>query len=76
MTPINYVYSLLITGTATDEISELTRSLLGATSELVSKTFSLIVLLGANIVYWILMSNFLYHSVHYFYSKFNAGGIL
>ncbi|XP_073974835.1 sodium-coupled neutral amino acid transporter 9 homolog isoform X2 [Rhodnius prolixus] len=55
-------------GTATDEISELTRSLLGATSELVSKTFSLIVLLGANIVYWILMSNFLYHSVHYFYS--------
>uniref|UniRef100_A0A023F2V8 Putative sodium-coupled neutral amino acid transporter 9-like protein n=1 Tax=Triatoma infestans TaxID=30076 RepID=A0A023F2V8_TRIIF len=55
-------------GSATGEISELTRTLLGASSEVVSKIFSLIVLLGANIVYWILMSNFLYHSIDYLYS--------
>ncbi|BES98630.1 Transmembrane amino acid transporter protein [Nesidiocoris tenuis] len=52
-------------GGPTGDIAELTRTLLGPHFEMVAKVFSLIVLLGANIVYWILMSNFLYHSVNY-----------
>uniref|UniRef100_A0A146KWI5 Putative amino acid permease F13H10.3 n=2 Tax=Lygus hesperus TaxID=30085 RepID=A0A146KWI5_LYGHE len=52
-------------GGPTGDIAELTRTLLGPQAEVVAKVFSLIVLLGANIVYWILMSNFLYHSINY-----------
>lgn len=43
---------------------------MGGQAEIVAEVFSLIVLLGANIVYWILMSNFLYYSVNYAFGKF------
>ncbi|KAL1117036.1 hypothetical protein AAG570_004364 [Ranatra chinensis] len=56
-------------GSVSGEISELARSLLGPYAEVISKIFSLVVLLGANIVYWILMTNFLYHSVTYVYGS-------
>lgn len=52
-------------GTPAGEISQLTRTLLGPTAELFAKIFSFVVLMGANIVYWILMCNFLYYSVNY-----------
>lgn len=51
------------------EISELTRHLLGRKAELFSKLFSYIVLIGALIVYWILMSNFLYFIVDYIHGQ-------
>jgi sodium-coupled neutral amino acid transporter 9 len=43
--------------------------LLGQWAGYIAKLFSVLVLLGAVIVYWILMSNFLYHSVDYVYGK-------
>lgn len=43
--------------------------LLGQWAGYIAKMFSVLVLLGAVIVYWILMSNFLYHSVDYVYGK-------
>lgn len=51
------------------EVHDLCRILLGKWAEVIAKIFSLIVLIGANIVYWILMSNFLYHSVHFIYTN-------
>ncbi|XP_059057647.1 neutral amino acid transporter 9-like [Achroia grisella] len=53
-------------GTATCEVPALCRVLLGRSSEVVAHAFSLVVLLGANIVYWILITNFLYFTVNYF----------
>ncbi|XP_052751073.1 sodium-coupled neutral amino acid transporter 9 homolog isoform X2 [Galleria mellonella] len=53
-------------GTATCEVPALCRVLLGRSAEVVAHAFSLIVLLGANIVYWILITNFLYFTVNYF----------
>ncbi|CAH1392180.1 unnamed protein product [Nezara viridula] len=52
-------------GSPTWEISELTRALLGPVAEVIAKIFSFVVLLGANIVYWILMSNFLYFTINF-----------
>ncbi|XP_050315501.1 sodium-coupled neutral amino acid transporter 9 homolog, partial [Anthonomus grandis grandis] len=49
------------------DVSHLCRDLLGKWSEVVAKIFSVIVLLGADIVYMILMSNFLYNSVYFIY---------
>ncbi|KAJ9587152.1 hypothetical protein L9F63_019326, partial [Diploptera punctata] len=49
------------------EVAELATLLLGKWAGYISKLFSLLVLLGAVIVYWVLMSNFLYHSVSYIY---------
>ncbi|KAJ8950740.1 hypothetical protein NQ318_011233 [Aromia moschata] len=49
------------------EVPELCRMLIGKWAEVVAKIFSLIVLTGANIVYWILMSNFLYNFVMFAY---------
>nr|XP_022911007.1 sodium-coupled neutral amino acid transporter 9 homolog [Onthophagus taurus] len=49
------------------EVPELCRELLGKWAEVVARIFSLIVLVGANIVYWILMSNFLYNFVEFLY---------
>ncbi|KAK9880678.1 hypothetical protein WA026_011914 [Henosepilachna vigintioctopunctata] len=45
------------------EVPELCKLLLGSWAELLAKVFSMIVLFGANIVYWILMSNFLFNLV-------------
>ncbi|XP_018323512.1 sodium-coupled neutral amino acid transporter 9 homolog [Agrilus planipennis] len=50
-----------------NEVSELCRMLIGKWAEVIAKVFSLVVLIGANIVYWVLMSNFLYNSVQLFY---------
>ncbi|EFA05454.2 Putative amino acid permease F13H10.3-like Protein [Tribolium castaneum] len=49
------------------EVCDLCRALIGRWAEILAKVFSLVVLIGANIVYWILMSNFFYHSVQFFY---------
>ncbi|XP_026321342.1 sodium-coupled neutral amino acid transporter 9 homolog [Hyposmocoma kahamanoa] len=54
------------TGSATCEVPALCRILLGQTAEGIAHVFSLIVLFGANIVYWILITNFLYFTVNYF----------
>jgi sodium-coupled neutral amino acid transporter 9 len=51
------------------EVPELATLLLGRWAGYIAKMFSLLVLLGAVIVYWVLMSNFLYHSVDYVYGK-------
>lgn len=48
------------------EVPDLCRFLLGRWAEVIARIFSLIVMLGANIVYWILMSNFLFFTVNYF----------
>ncbi|KAL4119769.1 hypothetical protein QTP88_012544 [Uroleucon formosanum] len=52
-------------GNDTGEVAQLSKKLLGPWAEVIAKLFSFIILLGANIVYWILMSNFLYYSVGY-----------
>lgn len=51
------------------EVPDLCRMLIGKWAEILAKIFSLVVLIGANIVYWILMSNFLYNSVVFIYGK-------
>jgi len=60
-----------VTGKANNdgEVAELATMLLGQWAGYIAKMFSVMVLLGAVIVYWILMSNFLYHSVDYVYGK-------
>ena len=49
------------------EVPELCRIFLGPVADHVARIFSITVLLGANVAYWILMSNFLYHSVNFVY---------
>ncbi|XP_046629960.1 sodium-coupled neutral amino acid transporter 9-like [Neodiprion virginianus] len=49
------------------EVTALSRTLLGSWAEYIAKTFSITVMLGANIAYWVLMSNFLYYSVNFLY---------
>ncbi|KAG5889545.1 hypothetical protein JTB14_024953 [Gonioctena quinquepunctata] len=49
------------------EVSDLCRLLIGKWAEILSKTFSLIVLIGGDLVYWILMSNFMYNVVHFWH---------
>lgn len=53
-------------GSDSCEVPALCRTLLGQWAEVVAHIFSLLVLLGANIVYWILITNFLYFTVNYF----------
>ncbi|XP_063365284.1 sodium-coupled neutral amino acid transporter 9 homolog [Cydia amplana] len=52
-------------GTVTCEVPALCLSLLGPWAARVAHGFSLLVLLGANVVYWILITNFLYFTVNY-----------
>ncbi|CAG4994694.1 unnamed protein product [Parnassius apollo] len=52
-------------GSDTCEVPALCRTLLGPWAEAVAHVFSMLVLLGANIVYWLLIANFLYHTVNY-----------
>lgn len=52
------------------EVCDLCRALIGRWAEIIAKIFSMVVLIGANIVYWILMSNFFYNSVKFFYGKY------
>lgn len=52
------------------EVIQLCRIYLNKWIEYVAKTFSIAVLLGATIAYWVLMSNFLYNSVNFIYGKY------
>ncbi|KAG8238087.1 hypothetical protein J437_LFUL012194 [Ladona fulva] len=49
------------------DVGDMCRMLLGRYTAVISRVVSLIVLLGASIVYWVLMSNFFYNSVTYFH---------
>ncbi|XP_046969772.1 sodium-coupled neutral amino acid transporter 9 homolog [Vanessa cardui] len=53
-------------GGASCEVPALCRALLGAGAAALAHAFSLLVLLGASVVYWLLITNFLYHTVNYF----------
>ncbi|XP_076382643.1 neutral amino acid transporter 9 [Megalopta genalis] len=51
------------------EVIYLSRVYLNKWAEYIAKSFSITVLLGATIAYWILMSNFLYNSVNFIYDS-------
>ncbi|XP_076758645.1 neutral amino acid transporter 9 [Xylocopa sonorina] len=51
------------------EVIELCQIYLNKWAEYIAKIFSITVLLGATIAYWILMSNFLYNSVNFIYDS-------
>ncbi|XP_050449561.1 sodium-coupled neutral amino acid transporter 9-like [Cataglyphis hispanica] len=51
------------------EVLDLSRIYLGKWAEYIAKIFSIAVLLGATIAYWILMANFLYNSVNFIYDN-------
>lgn len=53
------------------EFSDVCRHYLGRIGEYTSVLFSVICILGGAIVYWVLMSNFLYNTVSFIYSKYN-----
>ncbi|XP_076255826.1 neutral amino acid transporter 9-like [Rhynchophorus ferrugineus] len=59
----------------TIEVHHLCKDLLGRWAEMLAKIFSIVVLLGADIVYMILMSNFLYNSVYFLYSSLSEMNI-
>ncbi|KPJ03852.1 Putative sodium-coupled neutral amino acid transporter 9 [Papilio xuthus] len=66
-----YTAYLLLTvnrhhGGARCEVPALCGRLLGSGAAAGAHLFSLLVLLGATVVYWLLMANFLYHTVNYF----------
>ncbi|KAK2588651.1 hypothetical protein KPH14_006417 [Odynerus spinipes] len=51
------------------EVVQLSRIFLNKWVEYIARIFSISVLLGATIAYWILMSNFLYNSINFFYDN-------
>ncbi|XP_043601509.1 sodium-coupled neutral amino acid transporter 9-like isoform X3 [Bombus pyrosoma] len=51
------------------EVIQLCRIYLNKWAEYVAKAFSITVLIGATIAYWVLMSNFLYNSVDFIYDS-------
>ena len=51
------------------DFPDVCRYWLGRWGEYVGIAFSVITLLGAAIVYWVLMANFLYNSVKFIYGK-------
>ncbi|XP_012062936.1 PREDICTED: sodium-coupled neutral amino acid transporter 9-like [Atta cephalotes] len=51
------------------EVLDLCRIYLGKWAEHIARIFSIAVLLGATIAYWILMANFLYNSVNFIYDS-------
>ncbi|KAJ8039714.1 Sodium-coupled neutral amino acid transporter 9-like [Holothuria leucospilota] len=51
------------------EFSDVCRLYLGKWGEFISILFSLVALLGAMVVYWVLMSNFLYSTVAFIYGE-------
>ena len=61
----------LITGEKENlaDFPDLCMFLLGRGGQMISVLFSALSLLGASAVYWVLMSNFLYHTVKYLYGK-------
>lgn len=56
-------------GGADVEVLDLCRIYLGKWAEHIARIFSIAVLLGATIAYWILMANFLYNSVNFIYDN-------
>lgn len=54
-------------GSSGVDFSIVCRHYLGRWAEIVSVIFSVISLIGAAMVYWILMSNFLFHTVSFIY---------
>ncbi|KAL0129517.1 hypothetical protein PUN28_001644 [Cardiocondyla obscurior] len=56
-------------GGANIEVLDLCRIYIGKWAEHTARIFSISVLLGATIAYWILMSNFLYNSVNFIYDN-------
>ncbi|CAB3230214.1 unnamed protein product [Arctia plantaginis] len=57
------------------EVPALCRTLLGPWAEVLAHMFSLLVLVGANVVYWILITNFLYFTVNYFVDMNSSSNI-
>ena len=51
------------------DFSDVCRHYLGRWAEILSVIFSLIALLGGAIVYWVLMSNFLFHTVTFIHGQ-------
>ncbi|XP_014488663.1 PREDICTED: sodium-coupled neutral amino acid transporter 9-like isoform X2 [Dinoponera quadriceps] len=51
------------------EIIDLSRIYLNKWAEYIARIFSITVLMGATIAYWILMANFLYNSVNFIYDN-------
>jgi len=51
------------------EFSDVCRHFLGRPGEIAAVVVSVVALLGGAIVYWVLMSNFLYNTVLFIYSK-------
>ncbi|CAK9824403.1 Sodium-coupled neutral amino acid transporter 9 homolog [Anthophora retusa] len=51
------------------EVIQLCQIYLNKWAKYIAKTFSITVLLGATIAYWVLMSNFLYNSVNFIYDS-------
>lgn len=63
----------IITGGGTNiEVINLCRIYLGKWAEYTARIFSVAVLLGATIAYWVLMANFLYNSVNFIYGKYSC----
>ncbi|GAB1869404.1 Putative amino acid permease F13H10.3 [Camponotus japonicus] len=54
------------------EVLDLSRIYLGKWAEYIAKIFSIAVLIGATVAYWVLMANFLYNIVNFIYD--NAAG--
>ncbi|CAH0720508.1 unnamed protein product, partial [Brenthis ino] len=53
-------------GSETCEVPALCKVLLGSGAAAMAHVFSVVVLLGANVIYWLLITNFLYYTVNYF----------
>ncbi|XP_050664714.1 sodium-coupled neutral amino acid transporter 9 homolog [Leptidea sinapis] len=56
------------------EVPALCRTLLGPAAAVVAHAFSLMVLTGANVLYWVLITNFLYYTVNYFIDQPSING--
>ncbi|XP_021950182.1 sodium-coupled neutral amino acid transporter 9 homolog isoform X1 [Folsomia candida] len=54
------------------DFAVLCKRLLGRWSQILALIFSVLTLLGATIVYWVLMSNFLYHTVDFLHSAITS----
>ena len=69
---LNEIPALSITALSNEvlEFSDVCRHYLGRWAEVVAFISSLLTLLGGMIVYWILISNFLYNIVAFIYRKF------
>ncbi|KAK7488484.1 hypothetical protein BaRGS_00020269 [Batillaria attramentaria] len=65
-----------LVGQTVQEFSDVCRHYLGRYAEMLAISCSLLALLGGMIVYWILMTNFLYHIVYFIFCRFLPLGAL